>query len=974
MDQICAEQGTLSEDGDKWVDKHSGYTIKMIALSTDEEYDEAGFKIVTRAVMEGDIGETITEKNAAVTETGAVAAPRKYVTPDATSIYNVVDSMSKAMGIIIEEQKDFIVRNVLKQISNTSVLPSKTVYEKVVATQAAKGKKVDSYEVAFNSTLLYFTFAYYLIAIQISIPPIKTKVTFPGCKKVFVGFPVDGSDNMKALNYVACVAQKMKNEAALPWSAIANRNATFIAKQIEATITKYILQTEDVQNGIKELKLYLSSNPEADVSEEHTIIQWNNFLPPLKPLQIGTTQDVGEVFTTRLTDSLRKGKAEQMDYISELQSKIMSFSFNIINLIEKTIHGEQAILRTNGGEPFVENACCEGNEPNTLYYFIKKQPEIAVLNNKVVRLGDIYDDTKRIGKAAILYDPSNTKRILKSMGDEFSEDTIYRAFIVYCRFNSLIPLSENLKAICPTKPEDFNSNDTLQESIRKLKGNARNYTEKSLEQLLDAIHSTNKQMIKPVEKKVTTVDKLNEIVMKMDDENVRPSIFRTSFMEVLEEFELGALLEDTTHLRNLKNVLSKLTDTMTQEVTDFIAAASSALKGTVVRDFNKCVASLMEFKETGDATFLGKKEETVYKMVQFMKKAMRCLTKEFPNIILNKINYSDTVSVPSHWKLSHKHESDVKDIIKKHYMELNTFYDDAQIELMMTKLIEVTNDINELAQNTLLYSPVEIKTKGTTTHKAGKDKDNEKDNEKDKDKKSSDKSKQKVLKYSAFDSDLTLLLFKFYFMSILTDLIAFKNDTNVLQVPLLKLQESSTEDENLFMDKAADMDVLTGNQAELINKISKVIVVFTNLICKDKNVIDYSYDSLMNLILRAKEKEKDDITDYLKELTVEERKADDMFKMNKLGRWAKGEQKGLHTYDTKTYDQEREDMEQMAMREAKLNKRSVVTDMNRDIFELDLIAEEANEAMLEHEDNLITYMGEDAEPEDYDMDGDENFF
>ena len=207
----------------------------------------------------------------------------------------------------------------------------------------------------------------------------------------------------------------------------------------------------------------------------------------------------------------------------------------------------------------------------------------------------------------------------------------------------------------------------------------------------------------------------------------------------------------------------------------------------------------------------------------------------------------------------------------------------------------------------------------------------------------------------------------------LTDLIALKDDLDILQVPLLKLQESSTDDENLFMDKAADMDVLAGNQAEVSEKIVKIIVAFTDLICRDKSAIDYNYKSLMELIMRSKEKEKDDITDYLKDMTVEERKVDDLFKMNKLGRWGKGEQKGIHTYDTQTYDQEREDMEKMAIREAKLNKRNVVTDMNRDIFVLEMMAEEANEALIEQEDNLITYMGEDGEPEDYGMDGDENY-
>jgi hypothetical protein len=230
-------------------------------------------------------------------------------------------------------------------------------------------------------------------------------------------------------------------------------------------------------------------------------------------------------------------------------------------------------------------------------------------------------------------------------------------------------------------------------------------------------------------------------------------------------------------------------------------------------------------------------------------------------------------------------------------------------------------------------------------------------------------------KYSAFDLDLTSALFKFYFFSILTDLVALQGDKDILHLPLLKLQESSStdEDEDLFMSKAVEMEVLVGNQAELAEKICNIIVCFTNLICKDKSAIDYNYKSLMELIMRSKEKEKDEITDYLKNMTVEEREVENLFKGSKLGRWSKGEQKGIRIYDKDTYDEERGEMEQMALREAQLNKRSVVTDMNRDIFSLEMLSTELSDDQIDREDNTITYMGEDAEPEDYGMDGDENF-
>ena len=39
-DLICKERGTISDDGEAWVDKHSGYVIKRIDLDTEEGYDD----------------------------------------------------------------------------------------------------------------------------------------------------------------------------------------------------------------------------------------------------------------------------------------------------------------------------------------------------------------------------------------------------------------------------------------------------------------------------------------------------------------------------------------------------------------------------------------------------------------------------------------------------------------------------------------------------------------------------------------------------------------------------------------------------------------------------------------------------------------------------------------------------------------------------------------------------------------------
>ena len=54
LDTICAEQGTISDDNNYWVDKHSGYIIKNIDFSSDEGYDEQGFKLNTKEILDNE--------------------------------------------------------------------------------------------------------------------------------------------------------------------------------------------------------------------------------------------------------------------------------------------------------------------------------------------------------------------------------------------------------------------------------------------------------------------------------------------------------------------------------------------------------------------------------------------------------------------------------------------------------------------------------------------------------------------------------------------------------------------------------------------------------------------------------------------------------------------------------------------------------------------------------------------------------
>jgi len=390
---------------------------------------------------------------------------------------------------------------------------------------------------------------------------------------------------------------------------------------------------------------------------------------------------------------------------------------------------------------------------------------------------------------------------------------------------------------------------------------------------------------------------------------------------------------------------------MVDHIKSFIKTPLFGIQQSDINKFNACIENIANFEETGDGMFIEREDETIYKFMNYIKNTLRNLTREFPNIIINAVD-NDSVTIPAHWKLSDNHNADLKKIINKHYTLLNEYYNDSDVKFVMEKFKQLTRDSELLVKNTLFFSPIQVDV-------------------------------NKYM-YSLFDRRLVIMLFKFYFYSVFVDIISLKDDDEILSSTIVKASASASADADndlLSVDASTDrnngtldeIEIKLGNKVELSEKIAKVLINFSTIICSNKGVIDYNYKSLMSKVLVSKEEEKNGITSRLRDLTTEQLEVEDIFKNLRLERWSKGLQKGLVTYEGKTYDDERETMEKQALNEMTLGKNSAVTTMNRDIFMLDQAQEDVDNADIEREDNLITYLGEDAEYEDNDMDGDENY-
>jgi hypothetical protein len=228
------------------------------------------------------------------------------------------------------------------------------------------------------------------------------------------------------------------------------------------------------------------------------------------------------------------------------------------------------------------------------------------------------------------------------------------------------------------------------------------------------------------------------------------------------------------------------------------------------------------------------------------------------------------------------------------------------------------------------------------------------------------KYEDKVLK-PVFDERTSRFLFEYYLLRVIINYIDLTDDESMIVTEITRRQDVEDlftvqylEDRETRVDfdvtaqAQRDTQVLSGNKKGLKQTVAQLIVVFFEIFDNQKDVIDISYEEIIDRVFKLKEGEKDMVTDRLKNLTDEERDADTILKINKLGVWSKGLQKGLTTYVKETYDDERDFRDEMDKIEKKLRSK------NRNIGDGDL--DQMMDDYIEDRD-----IGNDIEREEFDM-------
>jgi hypothetical protein len=247
-------------------------------------------------------------------------------------------------------------------------------------------------------------------------------------------------------------------------------------------------------------------------------------------------------------------------------------------------------------------------------------------------------------------------------------------------------------------------------------------------------------------------------------------------------------------------------------------------------------------------------DDGMYNYINYMKNAIELMAVVFPTMIINR--QIQTIKPPKYWKLSKNHEYDIVEMVNTFYNSIEGFYGDDTIKNVLNEILNKSKGIYLLSKTTPALTNIKIGDKEL---------------------------------YSIFDKRTSVLLYEYYFLSILTDYIVLTKDpsmvTRMLLVPEAFIQ---------------------GNVMTLKQDVSKLIVTYMNIMIRIKKTLNMSYNDIQDKVFRSKEAEKYDFTDRLKDVTDEQRNVDKILKKNKLGPlYSIGLSKGIREYDPENFEHDK---------------------------------------------------------------------
>ena len=932
---VCREQGEISDEGNAVVDKHSGYVIMHLESATEEGSD-------FRGALDEDEG----EGEGALTATSAKSTvPKKYDNPRAVMISNVVTSMGNYLHVDLGSLREFIVEKTMATLNAT--LKSEEQYNRAAQAYFEKEKKrLPTFKESLHQSLLLYALTFLTVAVQTAVPSLKTNKTQPGCVRSFLGYPLLGEEDMSGIRYVACIAYQLKSKSVEPWSAIKDMKEAGIADKIKLFMNKYVVTNGEIGDLLALKREYLKEHADELVPVELDIRRMTTFLPPLGGVVNPTTNMVSPQFMEQLDENLRRGKSEQTEQLGVLRAKVMYFSLGIQQLVQEVVskYRTQLLLRpqTEGGVPFLQNACClEGGDSTTLDFFVRQRPGIRECDDDAAKTQAVIDRIVRLGQAATLYDPQSSKAAFPALPPQFDERTIYMAFIAFCNYSNLRPVPPQLQLFCLNKPapDEFSASDPVTTQIERLKRRGVNFTRDAFMQLMQAVCSHNVlpvQLDKPAWSSDQQLrDMIAELQAKQSKSGIAiiPDALQTHVLGIMDTYDL-ALSEETPEMREFKSYLSNLCDDRWAQIGSFLDANKARVPNFAKQrtKLKAVFGTLMDFAPQKRGSVIEPDDVTLNRAVQFTKNCMHSLARVFPGMICHQVQRdANSIRVPAHWELSTVHREDVRNIIARTCAGLYKFYGDRQLASLLAELQRRVRDLMRFMSVVPFFAEIAPQQGAKQTNQ--------------------------TTTFSVFDNRTVHLLYKYFFLELLAEHTRMVDYEGVIIEETVPVEEDAMVAATLRAEEAAaeglveEVQFMQMDRTVVGKTIVELLFAYADIVDDERAATDMNADTIKERVRRTKDKEKELIVEGFDNMTKDQRETEKFFKDHRMGDWNVGMQKGLRQYVGDTYDREREEMEQQLSKERQLSRRDFVSDMQREIF-LDGDAEREADQMEAEEYSL----------------------
>jgi hypothetical protein len=894
LDEICHEFGVLSDDGDSIVDKYSGFVLRKIDFSTEEGFDDAGFKITTRSIMEED---TSIQQ--------LIAANKKPVFEDETSqlIYNVLNAICDHLDISTETVREFVMVNSADLIQ--TIIEREDKYTKRAEKMLNKqNKKIPPYEEYRDETVILIIAGCIVVSIQTAIPSIHAKKTFPGCVRSFKGYPLDGgAEDLGGIQYISCVLKKIASSIR-PWKALKSYKPDQIVRRLKQMIEINII----ARNGVNELYVKKRNhellNPEvADAvsagSEKHSVSKWRGFLPPLVPYDVAKhLKNVSQEYVSDLNEVIKRGHHDQFKMMYVLKDKIAKYGYGMIEIINDNIKTKTLILQTAAAIPFLENACCNDTDlTNPFSYFNAEEENIARFSHIVVKLAKEIKRIDRITDAGLLYNDAFTGMKYPDLPAGQLEDTIYDCIIKYCNLDKEKPIPAEFLGIINEKPVFYDRNWSIQEKVEFFKKNGKRYGIETLQQVMKIVFWKNRVLIEP-ETAYDQVDAFRDILLhEMEMQNSTVCVERLcAHIKGVVDLYMPNTLRDVSDaglsekLIYLKDYLILTNKNILQKILDFFNKHGNLTKPEKTR----IAAFLSDVAEWG-----GDSQEQMHQFAKFMETAIFSLTNVYPTILLNGNNIF--TNVPFHWNLSGNHEYDIERAIYKYFDEIRKYKADPTIERLLETVKTELDDVIQFVRNIPVYSEL---------------KKNVHDGE----------EIREHTFCSLFDAKATRLLFTYFYYSSIYEYIVSTENRDLVKYNLENVKSANRAKNAGLGDQVSsvlleggdetdeqdselqEMDFAENDTIELKKNVCSLLLAFIKIEMDNKNLVSLSYSDIKKKVNFTKNEEKKRIMESFRNLDNESRRVENSLKDLRIGDWNVGQQKSLFQYNPKMYDKEREFM------------------------------------------------------------------